>query len=38
MADLVEKIVTDDSGNVTRVPIANTTNPGIASFDNGRFS
>ena len=38
MADLVEKIVTDDSGNVTRVPIANTTNPGIASFDNEDFT
>lgn len=38
MADLVEKIVTDDSGNVTRVPIANTTNPGIASFDNEDFA
>lgn len=38
MADLVEKIVTDDSGNVTRVPIANTSNPGIASFDNEDFT
>ena len=38
MADLVDKIVTDDSGNVTRVPIANTTNPGIASFDNEDFT
>ena len=38
MADLVEKIVTDDSGNVTRVPIANTTDPGIASFDNEDFT
>lgn len=38
MADLVEKIVTDDSGNVTRVPVANTTNPGIASFDNEDFT
>lgn len=38
MADLVEKIVTDDSGNVTRIPIANTTNPGIASFDNEDFT
>ena len=38
MADLVEKTVTDDSGNVTRVPIANTTNPGIASFDNEDFT
>lgn len=38
MADLVEKIVTDDTGNVTRVPIANTTNPGIASFDNEDFT
>lgn len=38
MADLVEKIVIDDSGNVTRVPIANTINPGIASFDNEDFT